>query len=1240
MLKIKPKDPEIRTKLRVLFAILLFSLFGENIFAQCTLNIPDDGCKTEIITFEAVTSNTVLSASWTFGDGSSSNQIKPFYQYNSTGTFTVSVTLNFVGGGSCTASKNITIHDLPQPDFSFDPGNKYCLDVNSIELVDASKSGISGGYIQSRLILWGDGSRTLANYPNIQSSETYSYKQSGIYDIDIELINNKGCKIKSKKQVTILPVYTPTFTVSNERFLCDTVEICVLNDSSTQPSYVNKVKWTWGDGTDTTGNFFGLCHIYTVSNTYRIELETTHDNGCKSVTSVVRNVVIPDLSLKPSMGKKRQCVNEKFTFIHPQRANVTYYWKITDTNNIIVAAKVGSVFSEVFIVPGKYYVELRAQNGECSKYYYDSIEVVGIHPILHLLNSNQCANKDTVYFNAYLQKYGTSNFKVLWDFGDSLAPQCTTKVNGTNYQCRYSNQVFARHKYDSQGCYQIKFWVYDIDNGCEWYEENFVTIHEINSNEVSYEVKKKCVGTHPDFTFRFKVPDCLADVKMNYDSACNKDLWVEYSEFKIYGFSCGDDGWVTVGFKMSNGDAKIFRSNDTLDFYIDSARICNLEFWKHNWFRLNPAPDAVFWHAKDSCPPSPTTVHPYFQEQPIASRVEIDWSDGNFDIYNLDKSKDSIGHFSHVFLVSGVYPILMRIYSDSGCYGQWVDTLVLGHFSSFTYDPVVCPGKEIVLDDDVHYWFDDTKYWRSSSRRQLGYELIKWDLGDGNGFSFDKPQPKVKFPSPGNYTIKMATKDINNCWDTVKTTIGVSGILAGIKPITKKIVCDDIIQFFDSTDLKQFSGLDSIKNYSWDFGDSKQPSYLKNPFHYYSSYGNFLVTHAVQTLSGCTDTARVTVFIGGPIPHFVIKDTMGCAPFTAQFVNQSKTVSKYIWYFGDASSSTYSTSKDTQVNFTYNQPGIYDIYLFGSDSVINPDNQNKVYYCSAWFPDSSSAFPPLRRVVVLPKPKADFTLDEHGCTNKLLNLRSLADPIYSTFNWKLNNDSFTAYSSDTSVAVRDTGVLKIVFSPTYQDTGIYNLKCFDTAVRFIKMHEIAASFTKLKGEKCNEYSFTSTSKNAITAKWRYLKDGVEIGTSSGFNPPWDFKTEKGIVDICLKISDSFGCDDEWCDTLGLQPNAFKLILPNVFTPGTDGKNDAFDIDAENHSFYRLTIFNRWGEIVYQNDEDGIGNDEINWNGNYMNSVSSPMPDGAYFYLLEIKEQCNPDAELQKISGTVTLIREK
>ncbi|MFM9944638.1 MAG: gliding motility-associated C-terminal domain-containing protein [Bacteroidia bacterium] len=100
----------------------------------------------------------------------------------------------------------------------------------------------------------------------------------------------------------------------------------------------------------------------------------------------------------------------------------------------------------------------------------------------------------------------------------------------------------------------------------------------------------------------------------------------------------------------------------------------------------------------------------------------------------------------------------------------------------------------------------------------------------------------------------------------------------------------------------------------------------------------------------------------------------------------------------------------------------------------------------------------------------------------------------------------------------------------------------------------------------------------------------------------------------------------------------KLIIPNVFTPGNGDKlNDVFDIITEGVEEYDLSIFNRWGQIIFSSKKDGIGNDGNNWTGR-PNSNSELYPDGTYFYILNYKFSC--EEKKYNAHGIITLIGAK
>jgi len=68
-----------------------------------------------------------------------------------------------------------------------------------------------------------------------------------------------------------------------------------------------------------------------------------------------------------------------------------------------------------------------------------------------------------------------------------------------------------------------------------------------------------------------------------------------------------------------------------------------------------------------------------------------------------------------------------------------------------------------------------------------------------------------------------------------------------------------------------------------------------------------------------------------------------------------------------------------------------------------------------------------------------------------------------------------------------------------------------------------------------------------------------------------------------------------------------IEVPNIITPNGDGVNDLFQIKGLKNGTARLTVQNRWGNVVYTSE--AYNND---WNA----SVNNELVEGVYFYLLE------------------------
>jgi gliding motility-associated-like protein len=97
-----------------------------------------------------------------------------------------------------------------------------------------------------------------------------------------------------------------------------------------------------------------------------------------------------------------------------------------------------------------------------------------------------------------------------------------------------------------------------------------------------------------------------------------------------------------------------------------------------------------------------------------------------------------------------------------------------------------------------------------------------------------------------------------------------------------------------------------------------------------------------------------------------------------------------------------------------------------------------------------------------------------------------------------------------------------------------------------------------------------------------------------------------------------GNPNEMDPTVIVLPSS-ELIIPEVFTPNSDGKNDFFVIKGLNGRKVKMTVFNRWGNKVYENPEydntwDGYPNVKTMVIGN------DKLPQGTYFLILEFQDK--------------------
>jgi gliding motility-associated-like protein len=115
-------------------------------------------------------------------------------------------------------------------------------------------------------------------------------------------------------------------------------------------------------------------------------------------------------------------------------------------------------------------------------------------------------------------------------------------------------------------------------------------------------------------------------------------------------------------------------------------------------------------------------------------------------------------------------------------------------------------------------------------------------------------------------------------------------------------------------------------------------------------------------------------------------------------------------------------------------------------------------------------------------------------------------------------------------------------------------------------------------------------------------------------------TEEGCVVITEKI-------------IFLDTN-IQIFIPDIFTPNRDGINDIFTFYTAETSLWvnQFSVFDKWGNEVYQVKNIDPLNSKIGWDGTYKNKDLGP---GVYIYMLLIQR---PNEELKTLKGEVLLAR--
>jgi gliding motility-associated-like protein len=257
-----------------------------------------------------------------------------------------------------------------------------------------------------------------------------------------------------------------------------------------------------------------------------------------------------------------------------------------------------------------------------------------------------------------------------------------------------------------------------------------------------------------------------------------------------------------------------------------------------------------------------------------------------------------------------------------------------------------------------------------------------------------------------------------------------------------------------------------------------------------------------------------------------------------------------------------------------------------------------------------------------------------SCFNATTALSIKNTIAYSSIEWDFDDPSSSSNS--------DTG---LITSHVFSKPGLFKVKAkvyfgcdvtivekdvtiVDCNVKVICDPSLAILDTCLE----NPVLFSiSPADSVISAQWNFGDPRSGASNRASGNPVSHLFSDSGNYRI--KVFLNLRCGSDTIDTLirigkCTIPEPCTTTISNVFTPNNDGLNDSFGLISPCVlTNYVLSIYNRWGQMVFRSDRK-----EDAWDGKINETLAS---EGVYVYTLEF---VFPDGTKQRRNGCVQLLR--
>lgn len=492
------------------------------------------------------------------------------------------------------------------------------------------------------------------------------------------------------------------------------------------------------------------------------------------------------------------------------------------------------------------------------------------------------------------------------------------------------------------------------------------------------------------------------------------------------------------------------------------------------------------------------------------------------------------------------------------------------------------------------------------TNQSTNYTKLKWSFGDGASIDSANGEGPytITYKTPGTKTVVLQATSAQGCITVDYKTFDIP-----VKPAIPAVLSSNTSYCLgDNLILK--AQVPFVKTtYLWQGpnGFTSTDSVVTIPLTNYNQAGFY--TLAI-TQNGCTsDQASITVPAIGktPVLNFTVTPNNLCTSqqsFT--ITNNSTDYTNLNWDFGTDASITSATT---------NGPFTVTYASFGDKKITLTATGTQG--CTTVFTQTFNV--PQKPVLTqLNKVNGPY------CIGDTL-VMSTTVQANTTYSWTGPNN-FT--SNQTAIRIPITGPS---VAGTYSLVITQGLCSSDPVSTTINTTDIVpvpvAAFDAtpiIPGT--GAVPLTVSFKNQSTNADSYLWDFGDGGSSTDANPQHTYTT-KGSFTVKLTATNKGACTN--IISLGKLVLRYEVVvfIPNTFTPNGDGINDDFGVKITSLRNYRIQIFNRYGQQLYE------ARDILKrWNGLYN---GNPVPVGTYYYVITAT---NLNDDNLKEAGYVTVLR--